>query len=104
MALAAALAQETPLLLLDEPTAHLDVPHQLAVCALLRGLGERAVLLSLHDVNLALRSCTHALLFTPGGIVQGLLHDVLTPERIAQAYGCAMRPVVVDGRSYFLPA
>ena len=104
VALAAALAQDTPLLLLDEPTAHLDVPHQLAVCALLRGLEERAVLLSLHDVNLALRCCTHALLFTPGGIVLGLLHEVLTSERIAQAYGCAMRPVTVDGRSYFLPA
>jgi len=36
--------------------------------------------------------------------VQGLLHEVLTPERIAQAYGCAMQPVTVDGRSYFLPA
>ncbi len=64
----------------------------------------RAVLLSLHDVNLALRCCTHALLFTPSGLVQGPLHEVLTPTNLAQAYGCEMRPVTVDGHSYFLPA
>lgn len=110
VAIAAALAQATPLVLLDEPTAHLDVPHQLAVCRLLAGLADRAVLLSLHDVNLAQRCCTHALLFLPPGangqprLLAGPLAEVLTEARLSEAYGCPMRALDVDGLRHFLPA
>jgi iron complex transport system ATP-binding protein len=109
VALAAALAQTTPLLLLDEPTAHLDVPHQLAVCSLLAGLDGRAVLMSLHDVNLALRCCTHALLCLPADNVPprwlaGPLHDVLKPEYLERAYGSRMLPVTLEAHTYYLPA
>lgn len=109
VALAAALAQATPLLLLDEPTAHLDVPHQLAVCALLSGLAGRAVLMSVHDVNLALRCCTHALLWLPGAAevprwIGGPLAEVLTPAHLQQAYGSRMLPVTLESHTYYLPA
>jgi iron complex transport system ATP-binding protein len=103
VALAAALAQDTPLLLLDEPTAHLDVPHQLAVARLLATLDDKGVVLSLHDVNLALRCCTHALLYLPGGHVAGPLDEVLTPPLISQAWRCEMRELWLDGLRHFLP-
>ncbi|MCM5681539.1 ABC transporter ATP-binding protein [Schlegelella sp. S2-27] len=109
VALAAALAQTTPLLLLDEPTAHLDVPHQLAVCSLLAGLDGRSVLMSLHDVNLALRCCTHALLCLPAETraprwLAGPLHEVLIPEYLQRAYGSRMLPVTLEAHTYYLPA
>lgn len=110
VAIAAALAQATPLVLLDEPTAHLDVPHQLAVCHLLAGLADRAVLMSLHDVNLAQRCCTHALLFLPPGadglprLLAGPLAEVLTEAHLSQAYGCPMRALHMGGLRHFLPA
>lgn len=103
VALAAALAQDTAVLLLDEPTAHLDVPHQLGVARLLTALVDKAVMLSLHDVNLALRCCTHALLYLPGGHVAGPLDEVLTPALLSLAYGCDMRELTADGQRHFLP-
>lgn len=103
VALAAALAQDTAVLLLDEPTAHLDVPHQLGVARLLAALADQAVMLSLHDVNLALRCCTHALLYLPGAHAAGPLDEVLTPALLSRAYGCDMRELTVEGQRHFLP-
>ena len=85
------------------------MPHQLAVCALLAGLTQHAVLMSLHDVNLALRCCTHALLCLPatGGAprwLAGPLHEVLVPEHLQQAYGSRMLPVTLEAHTYYLPA
>ncbi|AKJ29104.1 ABC transporter ATP-binding protein [Caldimonas brevitalea] len=110
VALAAALAQQTPLLLLDEPTAHLDVNHQLALGRLLTTRREQAIVMSLHDVNLAQRCCTHALLCLQGGSaggprwLAGALHEVLNPAHLEQAYACHMLPVTLQGQTYFVPA
>ncbi|UZG42806.1 ABC transporter ATP-binding protein [Caldimonas thermodepolymerans] len=109
VALAAMLAQATPLVLLDEPTAHLDVPHQLAACALLAQLHDQAVVMSLHDVNLALRCCTHALLWLPDGNgaprwMAGPLDQVLHPDHLARAYGSRMLAVTLEGHRYYVPA
>lgn len=107
VALAAALAQDVPLLLLDEPTAHLDVPHQQAVCELLKTLSDRAVVISLHDVNLALACCTHALLCTDREAprwIAGPIEEVLRPDTLQAAYGWTMVPVDLEGRRHYLPA
>ncbi|WP_250450585.1 ABC transporter ATP-binding protein [Caballeronia sp. ATUFL_M2_KS44] len=91
VALAAVLCQNAPLLLLDEPLAHLDLHHQIdCLNALVKSARDerRAVVLSCHDMNLARRFATHALLLDgQGGTHAGPVADVLTPERASAAFG-----------------
>ncbi|MFL9927905.1 ABC transporter ATP-binding protein [Paraburkholderia sp. RL18-103-BIB-C] len=91
VALAAVLCQDTPLLLLDEPLSHLDLHHQIdcleALAAWTREPG-RTVMFSCHDLNLARRFATHALLLDgEGGAYAGAVHDVLTPTLTSRAFG-----------------
>jgi iron complex transport system ATP-binding protein len=91
VALAAALCQDAPLLLLDEPLAHLDLHHQIDCLQALAGEARdkaRTVIFSCHDLNLARRFSTHALLLDgQGGAIAGHVADVLTPERASAAFG-----------------
>jgi cobalamin transport system ATP-binding protein len=106
--LAASLAQSPETLLLDEPTASLDLRHQVALMQTLRAQNEfgLTVLLVTHDLNLAARYCPRLVLLHEGRIVaDDTPAAVLTPERIAAAYGT---PVEVgrraDGKTpYLLP-
>lgn len=92
--LAAALAQQPALLLLDEPTASLDLQHQLAVFDILRGQavgGGPTVVVVTHDVNLAARFCTHVLLLNDGkAVASGPPGDVLTPAVLEPVYGVTL--------------
>lgn len=97
-------------LLLDEPTAALDVQHQHQVMALLRARAEEqgmGVVAVLHDVNLALRYA-HQVLLVPGGgapAMLGTTTQVLTPERIAHVWGVPGEMVCTrDGVLQFLVA
>jgi len=87
---ARALAQETPLLLLDEPTAHLDVGHQAAVLNLVRWLCRsegKAVLAVVHDLTLAAQYCDRLAMLSEGRLVAtGSPHEVLSPEVLASVY------------------
>ena len=89
--IASALAQSPELLLLDEPTASLDLGHQLDVQLLLAGLNrERGVtmVLSTHDLNLAAALCRHLILLRSGRVIaQGPTDDVLTPAAVRALYG-----------------
>jgi iron complex transport system ATP-binding protein len=88
--LARALCQEAGILLLDEPASALDVAHQAAFCGILRRLaGEgRAVVIVLHDLNLAARLCDRLLLLGAGGIVaEGEPESVLRREVLGPVYG-----------------
>lgn len=91
---ARALAQQAPVVILDEPTAHLDLRHQDAVLKLVRTLADKeglAVLITLHDLNLVSRFCDRVALLSDGGIRKlGLPADVLTPEELAAVYGIAI--------------
>ncbi len=89
VALAALLVQQVPLMLLDEPTSHQDVAHQLAVMRLLRDRAQHhAVIASCHDVNLATRFATHVLLIGDGFHVAGEASMVMTPEALQRVFGC----------------
>jgi iron complex transport system ATP-binding protein len=87
--IARALAQQTPLLMADEPIAGLDPANQIAtmqVFARLAGEG-RAVIASLHDLGLAARHCTRLILLGEGGIAaDGPPAEVLTPENLARIF------------------
>jgi iron complex transport system ATP-binding protein len=89
--LARALAQSTPILLMDEPSAHLDLQHQVALMELARSLAHQdglTVLVALHDLNLAARYADRLALLVSGRIMAlGTASQVLTPETIAAAYG-----------------
>jgi len=86
---AMALAQESPILLLDEPTTFLDVSHQIALLDLFAELNEdgRTVVAVLHDINHAARYAAHLVVMSQGRIVtQGRPADVLTTELLADVF------------------
>lgn len=71
--IAKALAQQTPIILLDEPTAHLDLPHRILILRLLRRLAheqKKTVLISTHELDLALALSDRILLMTPNKGIQ----------------------------------
>jgi iron complex transport system ATP-binding protein len=88
--LARALAQEAPILLIDEPTSSLDPEHQIRVFELIRSLAEegRAVLVITHDLNLAGQFGTRAVLMSDGKVAsEGPLQDVLRRGVLEPVYG-----------------
>lgn len=90
VALATACAQAAPLLLLDEPTSHLDWSHQAVLQRLLKEWSQDGgtVLAAVHDLNLAWTLATHALLLDGrGGAIWGAREEVLTAEALGAAYG-----------------
>jgi iron complex transport system ATP-binding protein len=97
---ARALAQESCVLLLDEPLQHLDVSHQLELLELVRNLAatqKLAVLMVLHDLNMALRYCDRLLLLESGRIkAAGCPQEVLTPKNLREVYHIEARLIRDD--------
>lgn len=89
--LARALAQRTPILLLDEPISNLDIAHQFEILDLLREVNReqgKTILLVVHDLNMALRYCRQLLLVHGGRIhYEGNIAEGLTPENIRTVFG-----------------
>ncbi|ROR73470.1 ABC transporter ATP-binding protein [Bogoriella caseilytica] len=106
--IAMALAQQTPILLLDEPTTYLDIAHQIEVlelCTQLRHQG-RTLVAVLHDLNHALRYATHLVAMRDGAIVDhGSPERIGTAELVEEVFGVAAR--VIDdpetGRPLVIP-
>ena len=92
--IARALAQEPNLLLLDEPTSHLDIGHQAKVLGLIRRLNRErglTVLVVLHDLNLASQYCDRLLLLSNGLLSkEGTPEEVLTYPIIEEVYHTAV--------------
>jgi len=107
VALAALLAQDAPLLLLDEPVSHLDLHHQLLVLEHLVELARtrgKGVLFTVHDLNLAARFASHALLLAPQGAVQqGPVGEVMTEAALRGAFGHRVTRIEAAGRTLFVP-
>lgn len=102
--IATLLAQKPRLYLLDEPLAHLDLNHQMAMLALFSRLAQEegaAVVMVLHDPNQALRFCDQALLlYGDARHRSGPAADVLQPEILSDLYGHPLRRV----ENFFVPA
>ncbi|MCZ2860160.1 ABC transporter ATP-binding protein [Blastococcus sp. VKM Ac-2987] len=107
--IAMALAQQTDLLLLDEPTTFLDVSHQIEVLDLLTDLNRArgtTVVMVLHDLNLAARYADHLIALAAGRLhAAGDPADVLTEECVRAVFGLDSRVVVdpTSGRPLMLP-
>lgn len=107
--IAMALAQQTEILLLDEPTTFLDISHQVEVLDLLTDLNQSrgtTVIMVLHDLNLAARYADYLVAMTQGRVhVSGKPEDVLTEENVRQVFGLESRIVTdpTSGRPIMLP-
>ncbi len=104
VAIATALWQEAPWLLLDEPASHLDLQHQQLLVQVLRAHADDggAVVSSLHDLNLAWSLATHAVLLNGrGAAISGPRDAVMAPERLSAAFGVAVSRVEVCGVQRF---
>jgi iron complex transport system ATP-binding protein len=106
VAIAALLAQDPAILLLDEPITHLDLHHQIVVLQHLSGLARdqgKAVMFSIHDLNLARRFATHALILMDGGIVRhGLAGEIMTAPVLSAAFGYPVLEIQAGGRTIFI--
>ena len=107
--IAQVLAQDTPLLLLDEPTSHLDINHELEILEIISRLNKennKSVMLVSHDLNLAARYCDTLLLLKEGAIfAKGAVERVLTTENIRSAYhlNALVKKHPLTGCIYTLP-
>ncbi|WP_246169501.1 ABC transporter ATP-binding protein [Actinotalea subterranea] len=106
--LAMVLAQQTPILLLDEPTTFLDIAHQYEVMDLCADLHEqgRTLVAVLHDLNQAARYATHLVVMKDGVVVaQGHPGDVLTAELVEHVFGlpCRVVPDPASGTPLVVP-
>ncbi|MFJ9424814.1 ABC transporter ATP-binding protein [Streptomyces sp. NPDC101249] len=107
--IAMALAQETDVLLLDEPTTYLDISHQLDVLDLLTDLNrDRGVTLALvlHDLNLACRYADHLVAMKAGRIVaEGVPGDIVTESLVEEVFGLrsAIVPDPASGTPMIVP-
>ncbi len=107
--IAMALAQETEVLLLDEPTTYLDLTHQVEVLDLITDLNRRrgtTVAIVLHDLNLAARYADHIIAMKDGRIVaEGAARAVVTEELVREVFGLESRvlPDPVSGAPLIIP-
>jgi iron complex transport system ATP-binding protein len=104
---ARALAQEARIVLLDEPTAALDIGHQqqaLELLDVLRGESDLTLVAAMHDLTLAAQYADRMLLLDHGSVAaDGLPRDVLTVDALALHYGASIDVVPVDGRIAVVP-
>lgn len=107
VAIASVLVQQPDIFLLDEPVNHLDWHHQhqllKTVCDLVN-TELKAMVMAIHDVNLAARYCDHVLMiFENGEIQSGTTDQMLHPEMLARLYGYPVKEISTDAGTVFLP-
>jgi len=106
VAIARGIAQKTPILILDEPTANLDVKHQVYVTELLRGLAQRdgkIIIMISHDINIAAKYAHEVIVMENGTVSQvGPSEKVITEELINRIYNVDCRIVNDEGKPHVI--
>ncbi len=104
---ARALAQDTPVMLLDEPTSHLDFRNQVLVLTKVKEIVRQksvAALMTIHDPNLALLFSDRVVLINKGSVVaQGPPHEVVTEENLTKLYGIDVAVLNFNGLRVIMP-
>lgn len=105
--IARALAQNTPILLLDEPTTFLDLKHQVNIYDLLKNAQiekGKTIIAITHDINLAVQYCDQIVLLSTDGQYQyGQVEEVLLPEQIRKVFGVKIFAAKVGNQAFFIP-
>lgn len=99
--LARALVQDPQILLLDEPTSHLDLSNKGRLLKILQTLAQRCVTIvfSTHDPDAAAMIADHVILLKAGAVLDaGLIDHVLTSEKLTQTYGTEVKVLTIEGR------
>jgi iron complex transport system ATP-binding protein len=108
---ARALAQDTPILLMDEPTSFLDLKHQVATYDLLKTIQaekSRTIITVTHEINLAAQYCDEALLLRPAGSEGchyrvGPPSEIFTAENIRETFGVGVFSAPIGRENFFIP-
>jgi len=103
--IARALAQEPKVLLLDEPTANLDLRHQLEVLEILKLLSEKGItiIIAIHDLNMAIKFCSKFIMLNEGEIFATGGKEIITSENIKKLYGVKVKIINEDGEIIIIP-
>lgn len=106
--IAMALAQNTKLLFLDEPTTYLDIRYQLEILELVKRLNTEfgiTIVMVLHEINQAIHFSDRIIGLKDGHVaVEGDPEEVITSETLAELYGVKLGVTLVEGRKYVLTA
>ena len=104
--LARGLAQQTPVLLLDEPTANLDVKHQLEVTRMLRDISRSKgilIIMICHDLNIAAKYSDRIIMLKDGQVyATGTVQEVITEENVRDVYGVGCKIIDEKGRPHVI--
>ena len=100
-----ALAQETKIILLDEPTANLDLKHQIEVMKILKNitLQGKSVIIAIHDINLAAKYCNKFILLNDGKIIASGESKILTEQNLEKIYEIPIKIIKENGGMMIVP-